>query len=211
MNLAQKEIVHLCKLLDLIRCFEFICSPLSNAICCTYKRGWVNVTRKVSLSSLLVTDLLSCENTDASRVESELLQHTVIDNTKARNLSVYWDGNLCLHLKFCVESIRPGSTDWLSKKYHHWILKVYYMSYLSTFELAKRGSPLHKLQTLALLRLSPKAMQIAYDDKLGLRVLCSRRKGRESEKRQNMTSNWLRVWHELFRANQHAKQFANKR
>ena len=36
-------------------------SPLSNATCCTYKHGLVNVTRNVSLSSVPANDLLSCE------------------------------------------------------------------------------------------------------------------------------------------------------
>ena len=41
--------------------YHFNVSPLSNATCCTYKHGLVNVTRNVSLSSVPANDLLSCE------------------------------------------------------------------------------------------------------------------------------------------------------
>lgn len=86
--------------------------PLSNATCCTYKHGLVNVTRNVSLSSVPANDLLSCEHKKMKNgYGSSFFQVTEIGLSKATLAIIPQKVIQCIFLLIVVQT--DGCTRWL--------------------------------------------------------------------------------------------------
>lgn len=81
-------------------------SPLSNATCCTYKHGLVNVTRNVSLSSVPANDLLSCEQKKKMKngYGSSFFQVTKIGLSKATLTIIPQKVIQCIFLLIVVQT-----------------------------------------------------------------------------------------------------------